>query len=75
MRRAFRKSWGAELLETGARFRLWAPGEDRLSLRHGGQDHPMEAEGGGWFSLDVPGARAGDDYAFVLADGRAVPDP
>ena len=75
MKRAFHKSWGAELTETGARFRLWAPGEDRLALRHGGQDHAMEAEGEGWFTLDLPGAKAGDDYAFVLPDGRTVPDP
>ncbi len=29
----------------------------------------------GWFELTVAEAARGDDYLFVLADGKAVPDP
>ncbi len=75
MKRIFRKSWGAELVEGGTRFRLWAPGQDQVRLRIGAQDHPMHAEGDGWFELMVPEAGAGTNYAFVLMDGQVVPDP
>ncbi len=67
--------WGAILRADGtARFRLWAPACEALRVRHGGQDTAMEAVGEGWFELVRPAA-AGDPYAFVLPDGRAVPDP
>jgi len=68
--------WGAELLVGGrARFRLWAPGADAISLRHRGHDAPMENIGGGWFELTGAEASAGDEYMFVLPDGKTVPDP
>jgi maltooligosyltrehalose trehalohydrolase len=73
--RAYSRSWGAELDETGARFRLWAPGQDAVTLRLNGRDHAMAREEGGWYSTDVAGARAGAEYAFVMPDGLAVPDP
>ena len=73
--RAFRKSWGAELDEDGVTFRLWAPGQQRLALRCEGRDHPMTRNAEGWFEVMLPGVGAGAQYAFVLEDGRAVPDP
>lgn len=69
-------AWGPELLaEGGARFRLWAPGEDRLTLRLDGTDHEMRKAGEGWFESVVPEAKPGATYAFVLPDGKVVPDP
>ena len=35
----------------------------------------MAAAGDGWFEAESRTARAGDTYAFVLADGTAVSDP
>lgn len=68
--------WGAKLIEgNGARFCLWAPGADALSLRHRGRDISMEHIGDGWFEVIVVEASADDEYMFVLPDGRAVPDP
>lgn len=75
MKRAFKKSWGAELVEGGTRFRLWAPGQERLMLRCQGADHRLEAVGAGWFEAVLPGVGGGDDYAFVLDSGQVVPDP
>ncbi|MFD1912205.1 malto-oligosyltrehalose trehalohydrolase [Halodurantibacterium flavum] len=75
MKRVFRKSWGSELTETGTRFRIWAPGEGQVKLRVSGVDHPMHAEGDGWFDLTLPGVGAGADYAYVLTNGMVVPDP
>ncbi|HET9864569.1 MAG TPA: malto-oligosyltrehalose trehalohydrolase, partial [Steroidobacteraceae bacterium] len=70
--------FGAHLLPTGgARFRLWAPGHAHLRLKWSGmgEPSPMNVLPGGWHELDVPGARAGDGYAYLLDDGRQVPDP
>ena len=68
------KSWGAELGEGTARFRLWAPGVEALTLDLDGTRLPMERASGGWYEL-VAEARAGQPYSFVLPDGMAVPDP
>ena len=70
----FLKSWGAELGEGTARFRLWAPGADALTLDLDGARLPMERGSDGWHEL-VTEARAGQRYAFVLPNGLAVPDP
>jgi maltooligosyltrehalose trehalohydrolase len=73
--RAFSTTWGTELDESGARYRLWAPGQEQVRLRLDGRDHPMQREADGWCSAHVAGARAGAEYAFVLGDGLSVPDP
>lgn len=75
MKRAFHKSWGAEIVEGGTRFRLWAPAQDRLALRCGGTDHPMNPDGSGWFEATLPGVGDGHDYGFALDSGQVVPDP
>ncbi|WP_132568189.1 malto-oligosyltrehalose trehalohydrolase [Rhizobium sullae] len=70
-----RKSWGAEIGADGVRFRIWAPRQREMRLRCSGKDRPMNRSHGGWFELTVAEARGGDAYAFVLSDGKAVPDP
>jgi malto-oligosyltrehalose trehalohydrolase len=67
-------AWGPVPTEGGIRFRLWAPGEQNVRLRLGGADQPMAKNAGGWFQTTQPAAW-GSDYAFVLDDGRVVPDP
>ncbi len=72
----FETTWGAFMRpEGGARFRLWAPAQNALTLRLAGQDLAMNKADRGWFELTVPEAEAGQDYQFVLEDGFAVPDP
>jgi len=69
-------TWGPNLLPGGgARFRLWAPAETAVALRLAGADHPMSRDADGWFDASVAAAQPGSDYAFVLGDGRVVPDP
>ncbi|MDX5400886.1 MAG: malto-oligosyltrehalose trehalohydrolase, partial [Rhodobacterales bacterium] len=75
MKRVFTKSWGAEIVEGGTRFRLWAPAQDRLYLRCDGTDHPMKAAADGWFDVTLPGVGAGCEYGFVLDSGQVIPDP
>jgi maltooligosyltrehalose trehalohydrolase len=66
---------GAEVLEHGVRFSLWAPRIPRVSVRVAGRERPLQPAGDGWWSAVVAGARAGDRYAYVLPDGRSLPDP
>ncbi|MBX9462595.1 MAG: malto-oligosyltrehalose trehalohydrolase [Aquamicrobium sp.] len=74
--RTFPKSWGAEFVRDGqARFRLWAPQVDRVTLRLAGKDADMGATEDGWFELMAEGVEPGQPYQFILADGLAVPDP
>jgi maltooligosyltrehalose trehalohydrolase len=68
----------------GARFRLWAPSSATatLELRQPGADAPTEhamRSLDGWHEIDVPFAREGASYRFVVqgreAQALAVPDP
>ncbi len=69
-------NWGARLNgDGGARFRIWAPGTETLSLQLNGRTVPMERDGGGWFEHHAQDVQAGTPYAYVLPDGLAVPDP
>lgn len=68
-------TWGAVPAGGGRwRFRLWAPGVPALTLRLSGRAMPMEPGKDGWFAL-VTEAGEGAPYAYVLPDGRTVPDP
>lgn len=59
----------------GVQFRVWAPNARRVDLLVGETAHLMGAAEGGVYEAHVPGARAGDDYAYVLDGGPALPDP
>jgi malto-oligosyltrehalose trehalohydrolase len=75
---AFERTWGAEPTQNGsARFRLWAPGQHRLSLfaESTGSEVPMLARGDGWFEVETDAVRTGDAYSFLLPTGQRVPDP
>ncbi len=71
--------FGAQLTPQGVRFRLWAPGCDRVNLCLGGGAREslvsMTAHGDGWFERTVPGAGAGTRYRFEVNDELRVPDP
>jgi len=75
-RRRFACTWGAEMSgPSGARFRLWAPNEEAVTLRIAGEDRPMAKDADGWFERVDGDAAAGAAYAYVLGDGTVVPDP
>jgi len=78
MRYAFERSWGAELLpDGGARFRLWAPALEAVSVVAAGSGaaQEMSPSGGGWFEASTDIIGVGEGYAFQLPDGVQVPDP
>jgi maltooligosyltrehalose trehalohydrolase len=68
-------AWGPIRDGDETKFRLWAPREAAVVLQLAGAGHAMQDTGDGWFETRVPGPLEGQDYVFVLGDGRAVPDP
>src|SRR5690349_21554164 len=75
MKRRHRLPFGAELVEGGVRFRLWAPKRERVGLvLEGGPELPMRDAGAGWFELTTDAARAGSRYRYRVGD-LLVPDP
>ena len=74
--KSFFKSWGAERVSGDeVRFRLWATGQQRVTLRLSGKDIAMTRQPDGWFETQLSGVVPGAEYDFVLADGTSVPDP
>ncbi|HEX6083604.1 MAG TPA: malto-oligosyltrehalose trehalohydrolase [Thermoanaerobaculia bacterium] len=65
---------GADVVPGGVRFRVWAPGQQRVAVVVDGRDFALEREEQGYFSAVVEGAQAGTRYKFRLADGD-YPDP
>ncbi|MED7954220.1 malto-oligosyltrehalose trehalohydrolase [Streptomyces sp. BE303] len=58
----------------GARYEVWAPSADELvEVAVDGTRHPLTRDPtrAGWWHGDAPAG----DYAFVLDDGRPLPDP
>jgi maltooligosyltrehalose trehalohydrolase len=75
-RRAHAMPHGAELHENGVRFRLWAPGENQVSIEIDGRNPVhMARQPDGWHELITIGAHPGTLYRYVVADGLRVPDP
>jgi maltooligosyltrehalose trehalohydrolase len=58
-----------------ATFRCWAPRASTVAVVLGDARVPMTSEAGGWWTVDVPTAHAGHDYAFSLDGSSPLPDP
>lgn len=68
--------WGTEIVDGGARFRLWAPAQDAVSLlTEDGTELPLEKGDGGWFETTTDAVPVGGGYCYRLQDGMRVPDP
>ena len=68
---------GAELLERGCSFRVWAPDHSTVTLvLDGGAEHVLEPERDGYHAVLVPGIEAGALYRYRLGrDATLYPDP
>jgi maltooligosyltrehalose trehalohydrolase len=75
--RGRRWTHGPSFEDGGVRFRLWAPGQERVSLALECPDShiPMDRRGDGFFEVFVEGLGDRALYRFELADGTRVPDP
>src|SRR5687768_13607942 len=74
--------FGAELADSGVRFRVWAPERKAVQVvlvdtnGTGVQTHSLERESGEFFSGDVSDAAEGSFYYFQLdEDPKQYPDP
>ena len=66
-----RPGMGALSFAGGVAFRVWAPNAETVHVVGSFNDwregaHPLAPEGGGYWSGDVQGAAAGDEYRFAL---------
>ena len=55
--------------------RVWAPGRARVEVETGSTRVAMAGTPDGWWSVDLPDAGRGTDYAFRLDGGPPRPDP
>src|SRR5258708_34967096 len=70
-----RRAVGAEVVDGGVHFRVWAPGHRSVRVAIDGHEHEMEHEGDGFFAAFIETA-AGALYRFRLDDARhGFPDP
>ncbi len=67
-------NWGVCKGQGNARFRIWAPDIEHITLVVEGADFPMSRACNGWYEATV-GAGPGERYCFRLPGGKAVPDP
>ena len=66
---------GAEPVDDGVSFRVWAPDARAAELLLDDRAVPLEPESDGWWSRHVTGPGPGARYRFRFDGGRAVPDP
>jgi 1,4-alpha-glucan branching enzyme len=69
-----RPGMGAIPYTTGTMFRVWAPDAESVAVAGdwnawSATRHPLKSEGNGNWSADVPGARPGHQYKFVITSG------
>ncbi|MEJ1961520.1 MAG: malto-oligosyltrehalose trehalohydrolase [Gammaproteobacteria bacterium] len=78
-RRRHEMPFGAELVDGGVRFRLWAPAAKSVALllyQDGTPSAlPMLQQPDGWFEQITNEATAGTRYKFKIDEGFEVPDP
>ena len=69
---------GAIPYEGGAAFRVWAPFASAVHVAGTFNDwsesaHPLAGEGNGYWSIDIAGAKPGDQYKYVISNGTNNP--
>jgi 1,4-alpha-glucan branching enzyme len=68
---------GAIVHDAGVAFRVWAPKADAVYVTGNFNDWSEDAaamapeDGGVWY-VNVPGAKSGDEYRFLIRNGDAV---
>jgi maltooligosyltrehalose trehalohydrolase len=56
-------------------FRVWATMSKKVELSIKEKVFPMKQGEGGWWQVEIPNAKAGDDYGFILDGAGPLPDP
>lgn len=63
---------GATAHKHGVTFRVWAPFANSVAVTgsfNNWQHAPMQQDGAGYWSADIPGAEPGQEYKFVIKNG------
>ncbi|WP_414473744.1 malto-oligosyltrehalose trehalohydrolase [Microvirga sp. M2] len=74
MRRIHRMPFGAENVDGGVRFALWAPTAHEVRLVLDGEDHVIGRSDDGWYRLTSK-AGSGSRYGYRIDGDLIVPDP
>jgi maltooligosyltrehalose trehalohydrolase len=56
-------------------FSVWAPLPNKVELQLNGELSPMSRDDNGWWTAEVPEAKPGDNYGFMLDGQGPFPDP
>jgi maltooligosyltrehalose trehalohydrolase len=76
---SWRLDLGANVVESGTRFRVWAPDARQVEVQieqpDGPTRHPLAAEAEGYHAGTVQGVGPGARYRFRLDGGDPFPDP
>src|SRR5579872_536105 len=78
MKRTYSTTWGAQLVDGGVRFRLWAPAARTVSVvlaDAGERLTQLTKSPDGWFEGVVTGATAGSRYLYEIDETLRVADP
>jgi 1,4-alpha-glucan branching enzyme len=72
-----RPGMGTILYPGGVTFRVWAPFASSVFAagtfnKWSDTGNPFASEGNGYWSVDVPGAKIGDEYQFVIRNGNQL---
>src|SRR5262244_2252519 len=72
-----RPGMGTILFPGGVAFRVWAPFASSVFAagtfnQWDAAANPFASEGNGYWSVDVPGAKIGDEYQFVIHNGAQL---
>src|SRR3954465_4419340 len=70
-----KKNVGAIVHKSGVSFCVWAPFATNVAVTgtfNNWQPQPMQSDGDGYWSLDVKGAEAGQEYKYVITNGEQV---
>jgi maltooligosyltrehalose trehalohydrolase len=54
---------------------VWAPSPKKVELQFNEKSLPMSRNQDGWWTTEVPEAKPGDNYGFMLDGAVPVPDP
>src|SRR5262245_35761018 len=66
---------GAEAVDGGTYFRVWAPERSRVEVLIDGRSHALRREASGYFEALVEDAGPGARYTYRLDAHGAFPDP
>ncbi|HLB09119.1 MAG TPA: hypothetical protein VK617_06275, partial [Gemmatimonadaceae bacterium] len=72
-------TYGAHPQAGATSFAVWAPNAHQMTVRirtgFAAGEYPLARDERGVFTATIPGAQAGDDYAYRIDGGDERPDP